>query len=179
MEVDVDAAIGVELASKKDIEAMMRDHTPYINKVFRPYSAVTDANGNLLSRIYDVEDGKIFSIGKAILWADGFTPAVPYVNAACWAGIFHGGQISAANLADFAPLSPGGQVFPSTFEYGLHQSPEFASPDNVTLGVFNGPPTTNVTLLLYGELRVKTIKPRSIGSIRTKAPGINKHRLPV
>lgn len=166
MEIDVDAQIGVDVATKADIERMMRNRDPYIEKVFRPYSGLTDANGNLVLRVYDVEDGKAFSVGKIILWADGFTPASPYSNAAAWVGIFHGNQPSPANLADFAPYSPGGQIFPGTFEYGLLEAPEFKAPDNVTIGVFSGPPSTNITCLLFGELRSARIKARAVAVIK-------------
>lgn len=172
MELDIAADIGVDLATKADIEALLRrEREPYINKVFRPFSQSTDGNGNLTERVYDVEDGKIFSASMIILWADGFTPAAPYVNVATWAGIFHGNQPAAANLADFAPLSPGGQVFPGVFKYGLHDSPEWKAPDNVTLGVFSGPPNTNVTCLLFGELRSIKIGVRSINVERGSKNG--------
>lgn len=172
MEVDLDAGVSLELATKQDIMRALRRNEPFVEKIQAGFSGQTDANGNLVMRVYDVTDGKEFSLFKALLIADGFTPASPYVNAAAWCGIYHGnpgnpGAIGMGNLADFAPSSPGGQIFPSTFEYGSSQAPEFRAPDNVGFGLISGPPSTNITILLFGELRSITIRARPETPINT------------
>lgn len=173
MELEVDANLGVDLATKADVEALARlNAPPFVESVQRGYSQLTDGNGNLSMRVYDVEDGKFFALYKVLLFADGFTPASPFSGASAWLGIYHGnpgplGQLGMANLADFAPSSPGGQLFPSTFEYGDAQAPKFKAPDNVGFGLVNGPANTNITVMLFGELRSITVRARPETPIKT------------
>lgn len=74
----------------------------------------------------------------------------------CYGGIYHG-IASPVSLADFFPPPSGGlseasspNVLPYYKEFNKHDSPEFQAPDNVYFGIFNGPPTTNITCIVYG-----------------------------
>jgi hypothetical protein len=167
----IGAEIDLEfLASKDDVKSLadaVRSITPpYSETIFAAFSDKTNASGTLNMRIYDVPDGMTFFLYKLIQWADGFTPAAPYSNAAAWSGIFHG-QPSPANLADFAPYTTGGQLFPLTAEWG-DGAPEFRQNDTVFFQCNGGPVSTNITILLFGELR--SLKVRH---------GISRQDLPV
>lgn len=155
MEVDVDAAIGLELATKADIEKLARRETPYRKKTVQGFSGITDATGKVAFRVYDIPDGMRFQLAKFIAWGDAHNPSTGsvYSNAAAWCGLFHG-VAAPVNLADFWPYPEAatGQVLPYTKEYSEFQAPEWRVPDNVVFQIVGGPVTENVTILLFGML---------------------------
>lgn len=173
--VSVSADIELELATKGDLDdaiaGLKRDlNRPYRERVFAAYSGKTDGNGNVGIRVYDVPDGMTFFVRKLIQWADGFTPASAFASAAGWTGLFHGNQPSAVNLADYAPYLPGGQIFPLTAEYS-DDVIEFRQNDNVFFNVFSGPVNTNVTVMLFGELRSLRVRNNDRDQSLPKARG--------
>jgi hypothetical protein len=158
MELEVEGSLGIELATLDDMKEMHNQYleaakVPYYERVQYTQQGLTDATGNLGLRVYDVPDGKTFFLYKLIQWADGFTPAKIFASANGWTGIFHGNQPSAANLADFAPYTPGNQIFPLTAEYNETAAPEFRQNDNLFFQVNAGPISTNISVLIFGELR--------------------------
>lgn len=156
MEVDVDAAVSLELATKADIVAAIRAANPYNRKIFAGQSAIVPASGVLQFRVYDVPDNYIFTLGKFIVWGDAHNPSSGgvYTNAAAWAGLFHGNP-SPANLAEFWPKPEAStfQVYPYTYEYGDLPAPEFRPPDNVQFQGTGLQVGENITVMVFGSLK--------------------------
>lgn len=168
IELEAEFDLGFELAtSRKALDRISKLlEKPYSEKVFAAFSGQTNGAGLAGFRVYDIPDGKTFFLYKLIQWADGYTPAAPFANVNAWSGLYHG-QASPASLADFAPYNSGGQLFPLTAEYG-DGAPEFRQNDNVYFQVIAGPANTNITVMLFGELRDLIIR-----------RGINTQELPV
>lgn len=156
MEVDVDGAVSLELATKKDIAAAIRRANPYRRKIMAGNSAIVPAGGIVQFRVYDIPDNYIFTLGKFICWGDAHNPSSGgiYTNAAAWCGLMHGNP-SPANLADFWPFPEASsfQILPYTKEYGELQAPEWRPPDNVQFYGAGMPVGENITVMLYGELK--------------------------
>lgn len=165
--IGVEAELIAKLATKDDLKKMRKKllERPYLKRFIAIGSGETDTNGNADFPIWNVPKNKTFFLYKAIIWADGYTPASAYSNAAAWLGIFHGPGQSPVNLADFAPYVSGSQIFPITFEWGTKEGPEFRGDDNPWLGVTKGPASTNVTALLFGELEDLTIRAQIVESM--------------
>ena len=159
MEVDVDAGIALELASKTDLEGMFtklgKKIDPYRRKILAGNSAIVPASGVVQFRVYDVPDNFVFTLGKFVVWGDAHNPSSGgiYTNAGAWGGLFHGNP-SPANIAEFWPKPEAStfQILPYTYEYGAFQAPEWRPPDNVQFQGTGFPVGENITVLLFGLL---------------------------
>lgn len=162
MELDVAAAIGVDLATKGDIASLLEKvrRDAYRENVFAADSRITDGTGRCRFRVYDVPDGMQFYPSRYIIWSDAHTPGTSacFQSTTCYGGIYHGID-SPVSLADYFPPPSGGlgeattpNIIPYYKEFNKHDSPEFQAPDNVFFSLFNGPVTTNITCILYGWL---------------------------
>jgi hypothetical protein len=75
----------------------------------------TNASGNVDIALYQVPMGFEAQFTRINIEAVGFTPAVPYTNAAAWAAIYRGLAFGNGAILDFAPASPGGGIFPGVW----------------------------------------------------------------
>lgn len=162
MELDVAAAIGVDLATKGDIESFVKKYAEekYRQQILAAFSGITDGTGKVGFKVYDVPDGMLFYPSRYMIWSDAHNPSTGgcFQSTSCYGGIYHG-IASPVNLADYFPPPSGGlgeattpNIIPYYKEFNRHDSPEFQAPDNVYFGLFNGPVTTNITCILYGWL---------------------------
>jgi hypothetical protein len=161
MELDVAAEIGVDLATKADLETLVRRlEEKYKQQILAADSRVTDATGKCGFRVYDIPDGMQFYPSRYIVWSDAHVPSTAgcFQSTSCYGGIYHG-LPSPINIADYFPPPSGGisesatpNIIPYYKEFNRHDSPEFQAPDNVYFSLINGPISTNVTCILYGWL---------------------------
>jgi hypothetical protein len=153
--MDVGLDVIASLATKNDVKALaaLVPPDPFQARVQIGFDGVTNAAGNLTLRVYDVPDGKTFFLYKLIIWVAGINPGQTAVlGASPGVGIYHGQSGGTATLADWGPNNGGTFVLPCTFEYNSHTAPEFRAPDNIMVQLFNGPVSTNVVALGWGEL---------------------------
>lgn len=119
-----------------------------------PKSAKTDASGNLDLEVYSNPQGRKLRIGRVVVLADGYTPAVPYLDSTgntTWYGIYttqNGGGI----LKDFFPYtaSKTQPLFPNLAEYSGLNALQFDYQDKVFFHLVGGPATTNITVCITG-----------------------------
>lgn len=162
MELDLAAEIGVDLATKADIEKALEKigRSKYRQQILAADSRVTNAAGAVGFRVFDVPDGMLFYPSRYVVWSDAHNPSTGgcFQSVSCWGGIYHG-IASPINLADYFPPPSGGlgeattpNIIPYYKTFNGHDTPEFQAPDNVYFGLVNGPVTTNITCILYGWL---------------------------
>jgi hypothetical protein len=135
-------------------------------------SGNTDADGMLALIVYKCAAGEQFRLRRATVEAQGFSPAAAFAAADAWLGFYDLTQDSvpeitaglAVNdiyqgaLKDFAPSVSGGPLFPALFVDGEEQAAEIRGPNTLMLLVFEGPPTTRITVNYQGDLK----RPRGI-----------------
>lgn len=181
MELDLDVVAELGLATKKDIDKLVRDmEQRYRENIFAAFSQISDGSGNIKSmRVFDIPDGMQFYPSRYIVWSDAHNPSTGgcFQSTSCWGGIFHGVP-SPVTLADYFPPPSGGlgeattpNIIPYYKEFNKHDSPEFQSPDNVAFQLTNGPPNTNITCILFGwmeEIREGKRFPRPSGRGRVR-----------
>jgi hypothetical protein len=190
MELDIEAAIGVDLATKGDLMSMMEKlEERYRENIFAAFSGITNASGAVNFRVYDIPDGMQFYPSRYMIWSDAHNPSTGgcFESTTAWGGIYHG-QPSPVNLADYFPPPSGGlaegaapNILPYYKEFNKHDAPEFQSPDNVAFALVNGPPTTNITCIMYGwleEIREGKRFPRR-SRMRNSRLGLRRSRRPV
>lgn len=161
MELEVAATMGIDLATKSDLESFLKKvkEEKYRQNIFAAFSQQTDGSGNIKAmRVFDVPDGMQFYPSRYIVWSDAHNPGTGacFQSTTCWGGIFHGVP-SPVTLADYFPPPSGGlgeattpNILPYYKEFNKHDAPEFQSPDNVAFQLTNGPVNTNITCILYG-----------------------------
>lgn len=77
MELDVDFAARAGLATKKDLETMIRrmTHKPYRRRnIPAIFSGVVNAQGIASFRVFDVPDGMKYEVERYIVWGDNHSP---------------------------------------------------------------------------------------------------------
>lgn len=109
-----------------------------------------DVSGNGDIQIYENTTGRHLVIGRIVLWADGYTPAVPYSGG--WAVLMTGQQFNAAAIFDMLPTAAGGEVFPNLSEYSGYNALRLKQNETLSLHVVSGPISTNITGTMYGFL---------------------------
>lgn len=163
IDADIDLALGTKAVQNLKDEKEGKDFgKTYDYRVIKAKSAITDNNGNAQWTIADIEDGKSFFPYRIMLWSDAHNPGNAFAAASAYLGLYHG-QPSAVNLADYWPKVAGGQLFPMMDSYSTSSGPEFRLNDNPLALLHAGPANTNITVIMFGELRDVTILRRSLG----------------
>lgn len=111
-------------------------------------SAQTDANGNLTMIVYQNTIQRNLVIGRIMVWADGYTPAAPYSNAASWFAIQAGH--GSGNLKDYGPYSPGAPFMPNIADYSGINGLRFSKSEPIIFALHSGPASTNITVRIFG-----------------------------
>lgn len=119
-----------------------------------PISAKTNASGNLDMEVYANPMGRVLRVGRVTIWADGYTPANPYLDSTgntTWYGIFPGPNAPGAPK-DFFPYSPSKTqpLFPNLAEYSGLNALQFDHQEKIHLYIQGGPATTNITVEVTG-----------------------------
>jgi|SRR5882672_8856878 len=145
---------GIHLAKLDDVKKVVSEVNKYRYVAWNQNANIkTDVNGNASFAIGDVLPvGKRLRIYRILIWADGYTPGAAYVNAATWVGIFDAPGQGIESLIDVSPETDGAQVFPSIATYNKHNAPMTVGGKQLFVGVFSGPPSTNVSVFMRGEL---------------------------
>ena len=135
-------------------------------------SGQTDSDGMLALIVYKVAAGEQFRLRRAVVEAQGFTPAAPFAASDAWLGFYDltqdsvpeltaggaVGDIYQGALKDFAPSIAGGPIFPALFVDSEEEAAEIRGPNTLMLLVSEGPPLVRVTVNYQGILR----RPRGI-----------------
>ncbi len=130
-------------------------------------SGMTDADGMAAIIVYRCAAGEQFRLRRAVVEAQGFSPASPFSAADAWLGFYDLAQegipesglglavndIYQGALKDFGPVTSGGPLFPSLFVDGEEQATEIRGPHTLMLIVFEGPASTRITCNYQGLLR--------------------------
>ena len=104
----------------------------------------TDANGHALIEVYTVPPGMKLRVVRIVFKADGFTFAAPWVNAAGYFNVLRNGQV-----VDGGPLAAG---IPTVGTDSSSAGPRYRNGEVVAIEVFGGPLSTNLTVLVEGDL---------------------------
>lgn len=113
-------------------------------------NGTTDSNGNMELLVYQNVTQRNLSIGRIIIWADGYTPAAPFSGAGYLAIVTNLGQ-NMGTTKDYAPYSQGGSWLPNVASYGGLNALHFRMNENIVLLVKSGPPNTNITCMISGH----------------------------
>jgi hypothetical protein len=129
-------------------------------------SANTNSDGNLFLVVYKVAAGEQFRATRLDVEAYGYTPAVPYANAAAWVagysteadqvpgGTFTGvGNALQGGQLFFGPPVAGEPILPFLYTAQESEAPEVRGPNLLALVIVGGPASTRVTVRYQGTLR--------------------------
>lgn len=162
IDADIDLAVGTDAVKKKDKEKT-EEIKGYDYRVIYAKGTSTDNNGNIPSfTLADIPDGHSFFPYRIMLWSDGHNPGSAFSAATAYLGLYHGSP-APVNLADYWPKIAGGQLFPLMDSYSTSSGPEFRWNDNPVFSVKNGPANTNITVIMFGELRDLKVLRRTLG----------------
>lgn len=144
--MEIGAAIEIELATKEDIVKINRN----IQKIREQYepdwltaNGKTDDDGFLNLLCIKGIVGKRLVIGRLVLLADGYTPAVPFTATDFWWGFYRGTTESTGALFDF-PI--GTFSLPNIAEYSGRNAPTLKPQEDLWLGMYEGPSNTNIVV---------------------------------
>jgi hypothetical protein len=127
------------------VELLERERREPTYEQARPgESAVTDANGNALINVYVVPVGRKFIVTRLIVNADGFTPGVPFKNAAGWIDVLRSNE-----RVDFVNLANG---IPAQSIDSKDTGNVFWNGEIVQVQITGGPANTSVRVDLRGLL---------------------------
>lgn len=116
----------------------------------------TDGNGACTLAIYKNTTQRHLVIGRVILFADGYTPAVPYSNAAAYGYLFTGQNLSVGAIFDMLPSSAGAQMLPNVAEYSGLNGIRLKNNEVLSFALVGGPVNTNITGTIFGFLEPTT-----------------------
>lgn len=117
-------------------------------------SGNTDSSGNLKLNIYVNTTGKHLVVGRLTVWDATHTPANVFTNASGYA-YFQTGDSSSLDLAqvmDFLPNSPNGQMIPNVAEYSGHNAYRLKQNETLAMVMVGGPVSLNVGVTMWGFL---------------------------
>lgn len=120
--------------------------------VIQTANGTTTGAGILDLLLYNVPQGFEFTITRVNVEAVGFSPAVPYTNAAGWIAVCRGDRFAVGSILDFLPNPPvaSGAILPALFTDGANQAGIIRGGEKVSLHIETGPATTDVYVRLQG-----------------------------
>jgi hypothetical protein len=130
-------------------------------------SGTADANGNCFLVIYTVSMGEQFRLHRAVLEAQGFSPASPYAASTAWVGFYALDAVATPTtyvgindtlqgaLKDLGPMASGGPIFPGVWTDSAPQGAEIRGPRALCLVVVGTAALANkrITVNWQGTLR--------------------------
>lgn len=139
------ASVLMEQASQ-----MLRQRT-----ITEKVTGVTDGAGLLDMVVYQVPMGFEVIVTRLNVEAVGFTPAVPYTNAAGWLALIEGARFGVGSMIDFIPNPPAasGPILPAVITDGAAAAGYFRGGQIISLHLNAGPATTQVLCRMQGLQR--------------------------
>lgn len=115
-------------------------------------NGTTTAAGLLDLLLYTVPGGFEFVVTRVNVEAVGFTPAVPYTNAAGWIALCRGDSFAVGSMLDFLPNPPlaSGPILPAVMSDGGEQAGAIRGGEKVSLHIQSGPATVDIYVRLQG-----------------------------
>lgn len=119
-----------------------------------PFGGNTDVSGNAKIMAYESPQGFGFSVHRLSINAINPTTGLPYTPAAPYTSgyiVIHRGEVGLNSLVDFAPTSPGGNVFPQVSTDGEDQGALYRG-ERVWVVINSGPVLSQVGGLIRAKL---------------------------
>jgi hypothetical protein len=114
--------------------------------------AKLDASGNGVVQVYVVPSGMKFNLHRVAVNADGFTPGVPFTNAAGYIDILRGSV-----RQDFLPLAAAAGGIPAVWAQGGDAAIRYRNGEAVEVAIVGGPASTGVRVEIQGDLSPLTV----------------------
>ena len=133
---------------------LLKEAIPLLNKRTKIEfgSGQTDGAGLLDLVIYRVPPGFQFIVTRLNVEAFGFSPAVPYTNAAGWIALMRSDKFAIGTMVDFLPNPPvaNGAILPASITDGVTEAGVFRGGESIGFHINAGPATTDIFVRLQG-----------------------------
>lgn len=167
MRVKIDRGTEFETATPDEVRELLHGLVPERPIDVRvPISQKADANGNALIEVYTVPLGRVVTVTRVVVEADGFNPASPYQNAGGYLQVRRqGGQTT-----DFVSLAaPGG--LPAISTDSDSAGGRYVNGEVIEVNIVGGAPLANVNLHVYLQGREEPADTPDRGGSRAAARG--------
>ena len=152
----------IEAATPSEVRDLLAGLVPESPEDVRvPLSQKADANGNAVIEVYTVPMGRVLTVTRVVVEADGFTPANPYQNAAGYLQVRRqGGQTT-----DFVTLAaPNG--LPALSTDSDSSGGRYLNGETIEVNIVGGAPLAGVNLHVYLQGRLDTADRADRGGTR-------------
>lgn len=145
----------IELRRAQEVSKFLMDQAENLLRqktVVAKGSAPTDSSGVLELPIYQVPPGFQLYVTRWNVEAIGFSPAVPYTNAAGQLILFSGKNFGVGSILDFLPNPPvaSGAILPASIATGKEAAALFRGGEQVSIRIAGGPVSTAIYARIQG-----------------------------